>query len=234
MGRKILALGLLLAALAVGLTVLHRRQQAKSAANEAANIKLPPMPTVPAVPSIRGKPVADFELPNLQGAKVHASDFKNKVVLVNFWATWCAPCIVEIPWFIEFQKKYGPQGLEIVGISMDEPGDKGVIPFVKKHNMTYTVLLGDDKVADQFGGLLGLPTTFLVDRDGKYYSIHRGLVSRESVEEELQTLLGKPDSGPAASPSSSKTQPTPAREPEHRGAIPASGPAPAAPPSQRG
>jgi thiol-disulfide isomerase/thioredoxin len=209
-GRYLLIFGLILAAVAVGLTVIARRSQTKPAA--VASIP------APSAPAIRGKPAADFELPNLEGSQVRMAAFKNKVVLVNFWATWCAPCIVEIPWFIEFQKKYGPQGLEIVGISMDDTGAKDVVPFVKKHGMTYTVLLGDDNVAEKFGGILGLPTTFLVDRNGKYYSIHRGLVNHDAIEKELQTLLGNP------SPSAPATSNAPANEPERRGTAPASSP----------
>ena len=189
MGRTLLAIGLLLAALAVVLTLLQRRFNQKPNSSAASAVA----PTAHPVPALRGKPAPAFELTNLEGAKVHPSDFKDKVLLVNFWATWCAPCIVEIPWFIDFQKKYGPQGLQIIGISLDETGAKDVVPFVKKHNMTYPILLGDDKVAEQFGGILGLPTTFIVDKNGKFYSMHRGLVSRENVEEELVSLLGKPD-----------------------------------------
>lgn len=183
MGRKIFAIVLILTALIVGLTLLQRRFQPKTEAVVSV--------TPPSVPTIRGKPVADFSLPNLDGGTVHSTDFNGKVLLVNFWATWCAPCLIEIPWFIDFQKKYGPQGLEVIGISMDETGAKDVTPFAKKHGMTYTVLLGNDKVAEQFGGIRGLPTTFLVDRNGKYYSMHQGLVSNDTVEEELQLLLGK-------------------------------------------
>jgi len=195
LGRYILAIGLILAALAVGLTLAQRRMQiaVRPAAGDVEQ-------KVQVVPSIRGKAAPAFELPDLKGAKVHAADFKNKVLLVNFWATWCAPCIVEIPWFVEFQNKYGPQGLQVIGISLDETGTKDVKPFVEKHHMTYPILLGNDKTAEQFGGILGLPTTFIVDRDGKYYAMHRGLVQRGDVEEELQTLLGKPtEAAPAAS-----------------------------------
>jgi thiol-disulfide isomerase/thioredoxin len=188
LGRTLLVIGLLLAAFAVTLTLVQRQMNQKTSAPASSA-----SPSAAPVPALRGKPSPAFELSDLGGAKVHPSDFKNKVLLVNFWATWCAPCIVEIPWFIDFQKKYGPQGLQIIGISLDETGAKDVVPFVKKHNMTYPILLGDDKVAQQFGGILGLPTTFIVDKEGKFYSMHRGLVSRENVEEELVALLGKSD-----------------------------------------
>jgi thiol-disulfide isomerase/thioredoxin len=191
LGRILLIIGLFLAALAVGLNLWQRHMREKPAQVAQA--------AVPSVPALRGKPVPDFDLPNLEGAKVHPSDFKDKVLLVNFWATWCSPCIVEIPWFIEFQNKYGPKGFQVIGISLDETGAKDVVPFVKKHNMTYPVLLGDDKTADLFGGILGLPTTYIVDRNGKFYSMHRGLVSREKVEVELLELLQTPASSPVVS-----------------------------------
>jgi peroxiredoxin len=194
-GRYILAIGLLLAAVAIGLATLQRRMHPAvpaTAANQAAR--------VPGVPAIRGKAAPDFELTDVQGSKIRAADFKNKVLLVNFWATWCSPCIVEIPWFVEFQQKYGSQGLQVIGISLDESGVKDVKPFVEKHKMTYPILLGNDKTAEQFGGIIGLPTTFIVDRDGKFYTMHRGLVSHEDIEEELKSLLGKgSQSTPAAS-----------------------------------
>ena len=223
MGRYLLTLGLLLAALAVGLTVMQRRSQPKT--KTVASFQ------PPSIPAIRGKPAADFELPGLDGSKVRLANFKNKVLVVNFWATWCSPCIVEIPGFIELQKKYGPQGLEVIGISMDDTGIKDVKPFVEKHHMTYTILLGDDHVAEQFGGIMGLPTTFVVDRNGKYYSMHRGLVSHEVVEEEVQTLLGTPSASPAAP----GTLPAPGNNPKlHGRSIPVASPPPAAPAPRKG
>ena len=128
---------------------------------------------------------------------------------MNFWATWCAPCLLELPWFIEFQKQYGPEGFQVIAISLDEEGPKVVKPFVEKHQMeTLTVVMGDDKTAELFGGLLGLPTTFLVDRQGNYYSKHQGLVSKDDVEEELLTLLKSPHAEQASNlPTSVAGQP---------------------------
>ena len=230
-GRTLLTIGLLLAALAVGLRVVQRYLPPKTAVPPRADrgTAVEP-PSAPSIPAIRGKQAADFELPGLDGSKVRSANFKNKVLLVNFWATWCSPCIVEIPWFIEFQKKYGPQGLEVIGISMDDTGIKDVKPFVEKHHMTYTVLLGDNRVAEQFGGILGLPTTFVVDRNGKFYSMHQGLVSRNVVEEEVQTLLGTP----TASPGAPLTSPAPLNEPQrHVRSVPAASPPPAPPSPQK-
>ena len=81
-------------------------------------------------------------MPDVDGATVRMADFKDKVLLVNFWATWCQPCLIEIPWFLEFQEQYGPQGFEVIGISLDEEGPEVVKPFMEKHGMTFTVLLG--------------------------------------------------------------------------------------------
>jgi cytochrome c biogenesis protein CcmG/thiol:disulfide interchange protein DsbE len=127
---------------------------------------------------------------------------------VNFWATWCSPCLIELPWFVEFQKQYGPKGLEVIAISLDEDAAKVVPPFVEKHNFgTLTVLLGDDKTPELFGGLLGLPTTFMVDRNGNYYSKHQGLVGKDDVEMEILELLQtSPGAQPAASGSTNPSE----------------------------
>jgi thiol-disulfide isomerase/thioredoxin len=159
-------------------------------------------PPAPAVSSIRGETAPAFELLNLDGKKVRLADFKGKVVLVNFWATWCGPCLLEIPWFIEFQKQYGPKGLEVVGISMDEEGPSVVKPFVAKHEMNYTVVMGKEDTPELFGGLPGYPVTFVVDRQGKFYSKHLGLVSKEDMEAEIQTLLKENSDGKSDTASS--------------------------------
>ena len=192
--RKVLLIGLILVGVALTLFVVEKRRAAQApAAASAGTVRKAPAP-----PAIRGKPFPDFELPDLDGGKLRASDLKDKVVLVNFWATWCAPCELEIPWFIEFDKKYREKGFEIVGISLDE-GDTGVIKrFVAKKKMNYKVVVGDEKTAEAFGGILGLPTSYMVDRNGKLYSIHRGLVGREIVEAEIRELLGLPEMPKAA------------------------------------
>ena len=150
----------------------------------------------PVAPAIRGKSVADFSLPDLNGKVYRPSDFKGKVLLVNFWATWCGPCLIEIPWFLEFVEQYGPEGLEVLAISMDEEGPETVKPFVEKHGMEpFTVVMGNGETPDLFGGLLGFPTTFMVDRDGNYYSKHQGLVGKQDIEDEILILLNKPSAG---------------------------------------
>jgi thiol-disulfide isomerase/thioredoxin len=161
------------------------------------------------LPAIRGKPVAAFDLKDLSGKQVRPADFKGKVVLVNFWATWCGPCLIEIPWFLEFKERYGSQGLEVLAISMDEEGPKVVKPFVERHKMEpLRVAMGEESTGTLFGGLRGLPTTFLVDRDGNYYSKHEGLLTKEEVEGEIQALLQKQDAAEPVKSSSANPSPS--------------------------
>jgi cytochrome c biogenesis protein CcmG/thiol:disulfide interchange protein DsbE len=151
--------------------------------------------------------VADFRLPDLNGKVYQPADFKGKVLLVNFWATWCGPCLIEIPWFLEFKERYGPEGFEVLAISMDEEGPEVVKPFVEKHKMEpLTVVMGSEDTPALFGGLLGFPTTFMVDRNGNYYSKHQGLVGKEDVEDEILILLRDSEAGQAAGTESEQSQ----------------------------
>jgi peroxiredoxin len=133
----------------------------------------------------------DFTLTDANGNSVKLSDYRGKVVLLNFWATWCGPCALEIPWFIEFQQQYKAKGLEIIGVSMDEDGWSAVKPYMAEHKMNYRVLLGNDSVSQLYGGVESLPTTFLIDRDGRFaFSPHIGLAGKNEYLNEIQTLLG--------------------------------------------
>ena len=143
-------------------------------------------------------PEARVALTKLDGTTTTVDQYKGKVVLVNFWATWCDPCKIEIPWLIDFNNKYGPKGLVILGVSMDDEGKKVVEPFVNNQNfdvngqqekMNYPILLGDDKVADKFGGLIGMPTSFLFSRDGKKVKTVIGLISYDELDKALQAQL---------------------------------------------
>ena len=140
----------------------------------------------------------DFTLADLSGNPVKLSDFRGKVILVNFWATWCQPCKIEIPWLIELNQKYGPKGLVILGVAMDDEGKKAVEPFVQKEpftvngqpaQMNYPILLGSDKIADKFGGLIGLPTSMLYSRDGKKIKTIIGLMNYDDLSKALQSQL---------------------------------------------
>ena len=132
-----------------------------------------------------------FALPDGKGAQVHLSDYKGKVVLLNFWATWCTGCKEEIPWFIDFQKKYQSKGLAVLGVSMDDEGWKIVTPWLAEHPLNYKVLLGNDAMADLYGGVDALPMTLLIDRTGKIVASHTGVVDRAVCEKELQDLLSE-------------------------------------------
>jgi thiol-disulfide isomerase/thioredoxin len=183
--QRFLLVGLLLL---VGVAVAHRFSFYSTPSKEdllSANAPI----IYGTAPDIRGKVAPDFELSDLNGRTVRMADLRGKVVLVNFWATWCAPCVTEMPWFSEFQAMYGPQGFQVVAIALDENTDL-CGPFVEQHKVeNLTVLLGDQSTAQSFGGILGLPTTFLVDRDGKFFSKHAGLVNRDTIEAEIVTLL---------------------------------------------
>ena len=133
----------------------------------------------------------DFALQDANGSPVKLSDYRGKVVLLNFWATWCGPCTVEIPWFVEFEQQYKSRGFEVVGVSMDEDGWPAIKPFVAEHKVNYRVLLGTDSVGQLYGGVDSLPTTFIIDRDGKFaFSPHIGLAGKDEYLNEIQTLLG--------------------------------------------
>lgn len=132
----------------------------------------------------------DFTLKDASGASLKLSDLHGKVVVLNFWATWCGPCATEIPWFIEFEQQFKSRGLEIVGVSMDEDGWKAVKPYIAEHKLNYRVVLGNDSVGQLYGGVDSLPTTFLIDRDGKFaFPPHVGLPEKNEYLSEIQSLL---------------------------------------------
>jgi peroxiredoxin len=138
------------------------------------------------------KPAPDFTLTDSNGQSVKLSDYRGKVVLLNFWATWCGPCQIEIPWFVEFEQQLKSRGFEVLGVSMDEDGWKVVKPYIAEKHINYRVLLGDETVSQLYGGLDALPTTFLIDRDGKFaFSPHIGLAGKNEYLSEIQSLLGK-------------------------------------------
>jgi thiol-disulfide isomerase/thioredoxin len=134
-------------------------------------------------------PAPDWALKDLNGKTVKFSDFRGKVVILDFWATWCAPCRVEIPHFMELQKQYGPKGLAVIGISLDEQGPAVVKKFVKQFGVNYPVVMGNQKVAEAYGGIIAVPTTFVIDRQGRIASQHMGYTDKATFEKEIQSLL---------------------------------------------
>lgn len=138
-----------------------------------------------------GAPAPDFALQSLDGKTVRLSDFRGKAVLLNFWATWCEPCKLEMPWFIELQKQYGPQGLQVLGVAMDDSGKDTIAKFAHNMGVDYPVLLGKESVSDQYGGLEYLPTSFYIDRDGKVVARVFGLRSRSDIEDWIKQALSR-------------------------------------------
>lgn len=141
------------------------------------------------------KAAPEFTLTDANGSSVKLSDYRGKVVLLNFWATWCGPCTLEIPWFIDFEQEFKSRGFEVVGISMDDDGWAAIKPYVAEHKMNYRVLLGNDSVSQLYGGVEALPTTFIIDRDGKIASVHVGLAGKDEYSNEIQSLLGQKQVG---------------------------------------
>jgi peroxiredoxin len=129
-----------------------------------------------------------FTLPDSEGAPVNLAKYKGKVVLLDFWATWCHGCKLEIPWFMEFEKKYKHSGLAVIGVSMDDDGWKLVKPFIKEKGMNYPVVVGNQDLAKLYG-LTSLPVTLLIDREGKIAATHVGMVDKDAFESELRKLL---------------------------------------------
>lgn len=134
-------------------------------------------------------PVApDFTLPEIGGNVLQLSSLRGKVVLLDFWATWCDPCREEIPHFVELQRKYGSDGLQIVGVSMDDSIDP-VRPFAEKFHINYPVVMGNAKVGELYGGVLGLPIAFIIGRDGRIYRKHIGATDLTVFQNEITALL---------------------------------------------
>jgi thiol-disulfide isomerase/thioredoxin len=132
----------------------------------------------------------NFTLKDVDGKDVKLASLKGKVVLLDFWATWCGPCKIEIPWFIEFQNKYGKDGLQVVGVSVDDTQAK-LKPYVTQMKMNYLVLQGldHDDIQDAYGPLFGIPVTVVISRDGKICAKHTGLSSKDGFEKEIKSLL---------------------------------------------
>jgi peroxiredoxin len=136
-----------------------------------------------------GQRAPDFTLIDSTGSPIKLSELKGKVVLLDFWATWCGGCKVEIPWYMEFETKYAKKGLATIGVSMDDDGWKSVKPFLQKHKINYPIVIGTQDIANEYGGLPSLPMTLLIDRSGKVAESHPGMVNKEEFENKIKQLL---------------------------------------------
>lgn len=148
----------------------------------------PAKPAAAPVPGSVGESAYDFELKDSNGKTVRLSDFKGKVVVLDFWATWCPPCRKEIPGFVNLHNNYQAKGVEVIGVSLDR-GWPQVKTFMQEYRISYTILLGDQKLTEMYGGFTGIPTTFVIDRNGVIRDVHTGYMPEETFEESVKLLL---------------------------------------------
>lgn len=141
------------------------------------------------VGDVQGVTAPDFSLVSLDGRKVSLSEFRGKAVLLNFWATWCPPCKVEMPWFVDLQRQYGKDGLVVLGVAMDDSEPATIAKFASSMGVNYPVLLGTDKVSDDYGDVQYLPTTFYIGRDGMIVDKMTGLLDRKDIEGAVKKAL---------------------------------------------
>ena len=137
------------------------------------------------------KPAADFQLNDLNGNPIRLSGLKGKVVLLDFWATWCPPCRAELPHFKELYAQYQGKGLEVIGVSLDQGGEPGVRDFLKRNGIPYPVVMGGENLAKLYGGIRGIPTTFLIDKQGRIVKQYVGYQDKKVFEDQIQLLLAE-------------------------------------------
>ena len=174
-------------------------EQQPAASNSQSKAEPTPTPAVSSTPSPaaeptpegpkQGEPAPNFTLQDLKGRSVQLSSLKGRAVLLNFWATWCGPCKIEMPWLVDLQKKYGPRGLQIVGVAMDDASDKEIAAFARKMGVNYMILKGTEKVGDLYGGVDRLPMTYYIDRSGKVVDEIMGLASESVIEDDIRKIL---------------------------------------------
>src|SRR5690349_1036412 len=142
-------------------------------------------------PHVLGKSTQapNFTLESLDGKNVSLSELRGKAVLLNFWATWCGPCKIETPWLVELQKQYGSQGLQVIGVAMDDSGKDDIAKFAQEMGVNYPVLLGKEAVGEEYGGVPALPESFFIGRDGKIVDRIIGLKGRGDIEEAIRKAL---------------------------------------------
>ncbi len=166
---------------AVALLTLAGCSSAPKVAEEPLELNIKPLAQRQVAPK--------FELKDANGKTVTPEEYKGRVVLLNFWATWCVPCKAEIPWFVEFDQKFKDKGFAVLGVSMDEEGWDVVKPYVAERKIGYRMVIGTEEVSTLYGGIDSLPTTFIIDKEGKIAAIHAGLVSKATYQKEIEDLL---------------------------------------------
>jgi thiol-disulfide isomerase/thioredoxin len=196
----IVVLGIVIAITAL---LLLGKRASKPPESAAANVNgaqdTTPAPQPGLSDPARGTMAPAFELKNIaDGKTISLSSFHGKAVVLNFWATWCGPCKIEMPWLVDLQKKYGPQGLEIVGVAMDDASDKEIADFSHKMGVNYTILKGTEKVGDLYGGVDRLPITYYIDRSGKVVDEIVGLASESTIEDDIKKILSSTQTKTAA------------------------------------
>lgn len=135
------------------------------------------------------KKAPDFTLLDINGNERRLSDYKGKVIILDFWATWCPPCKAEVPHFIELHNAYKDRGLEIIGVTLDHNAEKVAQSFAEENGINYVVLLGNRSVTDLYGGIMSIPTTFVIDRDGLIKKRYLGYQDKEVFERDIKELL---------------------------------------------
>lgn len=141
-------------------------------------------------PTDQRKAAPEFSLEDGAGKTATLKDYRGKVVVLDFWATWCHGCKEEIPWFAEFERNYGAQGAAVVGVSMDEEGWKVVKPFILEAEVPYRIVLGNDSTAQKYG-IQAMPDTFLIDRRGKIAAAYTGMINKDEVDKNIRTLIAE-------------------------------------------
>jgi thiol-disulfide isomerase/thioredoxin len=162
--------------------------------------------SVAGTPMLKQASIApDFTLESLDGKSMKLSDLRGHAVLLNFWATYCGPCKIEMPWFVELQKQYGAQGLQIVGVAMDDASKEDIAKFAKDMGVNYPILIGKESVGDEYGGIPALPETFFIGRDGKLMDKIIGLKGKGEIEEDIKKALNTQPAATQASMSPAGT-----------------------------
>ena len=140
---------------------------------------------------VKHKLAPDFTLQSTDGKTIRLSDFRGKAVLLNFWASYCAPCRIEMPWFVELQDRYAAEELQLVGVAMDDASPNDIEKFADELGVNYPILVGEDTVGEAYGGVQFLPSTFYIGRDGKVVDKVFGLKTRNEIEEDIKRALAQ-------------------------------------------